>query len=302
MCSLVIGPSLAIGQDNEPRSCTKTAKVAFAACQHEADDDFLIAKGNCKNLSDADGRAECKKEAKAARKERKKECKEQREARLEICEVLGEEAYDPQIAPAMFVDPAEIGKTVAPNPYFPLLRGRAWIYKGGTETVTVTVTDDIKVILGVTCAVIRDVVEDNGEVIEDTKDWFAQDINGNVWYFGEVVQDFEDGELVSIEGSWMAGVDGAKPGIIMKAAPAVGDLYRQEFYLGDAEDLAEVLNLNGSEVVPAAACDGDCLITKDFTPLEPDAVEHKYYARGMGKILEVNPETGERMELVEVRN
>jgi hypothetical protein len=288
--------------DNRPTgACTQTAEVALKACQYEALDDFWMAIGNCKNLSDPVARAECRDEARRALKEARKLCTEQFEARLELCEDLGEERYDPQIDPAMFVDPAEIGNTIAPNPYYPLVRGAMRIYRGGAETVTVTVTEDTKVILGVTCAVIRDVVEDNGEVIEDTKDWFAQDVHGNVWYFGEIAQDFEDGELVSIDGSWTAGADGAKAGIIMKAAPKVRKVYRQEFSLGNAEDAAEVISLAGSAEVPAASC-SDCLVTKDFTPIDPDAVEHKYYKPGVGLILEVNVETGERMELVEIRN
>lgn len=153
-----------------------------------------------------------------------------------------------------------------------------------------------------TCVVIRDVVEDDGEVIEDTKDWYAQDIHGNVWYFGEAVQDFENGELVSIDGSFTAGVNNAKAGIIMKAAPAVGDVYRQEFSLGNAEDAARVLSLTGSAAVPAARCRRDCLVTRDFTPLEPGVFERKFYAPGVGSILEVNPKTGKRLELVEIKN
>lgn len=281
-------------------SCTNTATAAFKACHSEAQDDFWIATGNCYNLSDPSTSKECSLEAKTTLKEDKALCGEQRVARLEICDALGGEPYDPEINPANFVDPAEIGKSIDSNRYFPLLRGRTWTYKGGTETNTVTVTNDTKTILGVPCAVVHDVVEDNGEVIEDTKDWFAQDRDGNVWYFGEISQEFEDGELVSINGSWKAGVEGAKAGIIMKAAPAVGDVYRQEFSLGNAEDMAEVLSLTGSATVPAASCDGNCLVTKEFTPLDPDAVENKYYALDVGQILVVNSETGEREELVEV--
>jgi len=281
--------------------CTNTANAAIKACRNEAKDDFWIAIGNCNNLSGPDEREECKEEADAALGEAREECRDQLDARLEICDALGEGPYDPQVNPADFVDPAEIGNGVAPNQFFPLVRGRTWVYEGGTETITVTVTGDTREILGVTVAVVHDVAEDNGEVVEDTKDWFAQDIHGNVWYFGEISQEFEDGELVSIEGSWTAGVEGAKPGLIMKADPKVGDVYRQEFSLGNAEDLAEVLSLTGSAAVPAASCNGNCLVTKDFTPLEPDVVENKYYAPGVGLVLEVNPETGERVELVEVK-
>jgi len=289
--------------DNDDASfCTKTAEAALKASQHEVQDDFWIAIGNCNNLSDPAAREQCKQEAKLARKEARRLSREQFEARLELCQAVGEAPYDHQIDPAMFVDPAEIGNTVAPNPYYPLIRGTTRIYRGGTETVTVTVTEDTKVILGVTVAVIRDIVEDNGEVIEDTKDWYAQDIHGNVWYFGESVKDFADGELVSIAGSFTAGVDGDKAGIIMKAAPAVGEVYRQEFSLGNAEDVAEFLSLTGSATVPAGTFNGNCWVTKDYTPIEPGIFATKYYAPGIGSILEVNSKTGERLELVEIRN
>jgi hypothetical protein len=287
------------GKEHGAKFCTKTTKAAFKACQHEVQDDYWVSIGNCNNLSE--GHKDCEQEARLLLKEGKQECSDQRAARLEVCGDLGETPYDPQIEPSMFVDPAEIGKTVAVNQYFPLIRGRTWVYKGGTETITVTVTNDTKVILGVTCAVVHDVVQDNGVVIEDTKDWYAQDSQGNVWYFGEISQDFDNGELAGIEGSWTAGAESAKPGFIMKAAPTVGDVYRQEFSLANAEDMAEVLSLTGSDTVPAATCTANCLITKDFTPITPDAVEHKYYAPGIGLILEVDPETGDRLELVEIK-
>lgn len=282
-------------------ACSLTAHAAFVGCQHEVEDDYWIAIGNCRNLSDDAASAACKREAVAARGESRTECAEQRQARLEVCEALGEAPYDPQIDPARFVDPARIGNGVAPNPFFPLVRGTTWIYRGGDETVTVTVTGNTRIILGVTVAEVRDLVEADGEVTEDTKDWYAQDIDGNVWYFGEISLNFEDGELADIEGSWTAGVEGAKPGMIMKAVPAVGDVYRQEFALGDAEDMAEVLSLTGAGAVPAASCNGGCLVTRDFTPLEPGVEEHKYYVPGIGLILEVDIETGERLELVEIQ-
>jgi hypothetical protein len=225
-------------------------------------------------------------------------CGEQFEARREVCGLLGEAPYDPRINPGNFVDPTQIGGTVSPNPYFPLVAGTTRMYSGGGQTITVSVTGLTKVIVGVACVVVRDIVEENGQVIEDTEDWFAQDVDGNVWYFGEIAQEFTNGELVSLQGSWKAGVDGAKPGIIMKASPQVGDAYRQEFALGRAEDLAQVLSLTGSATVPAASCNGNCVATRDFTPLDPGVVENKYYAPGIGLILEVNLETGTRVELV----
>ena len=203
-------------------------------------------------------------------------------------------AYAPTIDPANFVNPAEIGKTIEPNPYFLLLPGYTRIYKQDTETITVAVTTDTKEIMGVTCAVIHDVVEDNGEIIEDTYDWYAQDKDGNVWYFGEATQAFKDGET-STEGSWTAGVDGALPGVVMWAKPEVGEVYRQEYYATHAEDMGKVLSLSASATALAASCDGDCLLTEDTTPLEPDVLEHKYYAPDVGFILEIKPTTGERL-------
>src|SRR5215210_6519385 len=125
------------------------------------------------------------------------------------------------------------------SPYFPLKPGTTWIYEGTSdgevERNEVTVTDETRDLMGVTCVVVHDVVSINGEVVEDTIDWYAQDADGNVWYFGEESKDYEDGELVSTEGFWEAGVDGAQPGIVMLADPAVGNSYQQEYYAGEAE-------------------------------------------------------------------
>jgi hypothetical protein len=288
------------------KHCSKTAVYALSACKHEVKDDFWTSLGNCQNIADSIQRGECKQEAKSARTEGREECKEQYDARRDLCEALGEAPYAPEFEPANFVDPLQIGAAVTPNPYFPLEQGRSWTYAGGDEVITVTVTDKTKLIGGVTCLVVNDRVEEDGDVIEDTDDWYAQDIDGNVWYCGEIARDFEttdgddDPELVSIDGSWKAFRNSAKPGILMKAAPQVGEVYRQEFALGDAEDAAEVLSTTSSDTVPAAACANNCVVTKDFTPIEPDAFEHKYYAPGVGLILEVNPETGERVELTTV--
>ena len=211
---------------------------------------------------------------------------------------VGDEPYEPVINPADFV--AQID-----NQYLPLTPGTTMIYEGesedGSERIEVEVTQDTKEILGVTCTIVRDRVWVDGELEEDTFDWFAQDKDGNVWYFGEDSKEYEDGVVTSTEGSWESGVDGAKPGILMKANPQVGDAYRQEYYEDEAEDLAEVLSLNES----ASVAYGDfenCLKTQEWTPLEPDVVEEKYYAPGFGVVLEVAVKGGsERIELVEVK-
>ncbi len=288
---------------NGANFCTRTTNAAIKACSFEGADKFWIAQGKCNNLSTQFERKKCLEEAGDAQSMKEMECKAQFEARLGVCKAVGEAPYDPKIIPSMFVDPAEIGKSVKPNKCFPLIPGRSLIYKGGTETITVTVTTDTKEIEGVTCAVVRDVVETEGEVKEDTTDWFAQDTQGNVWYFGEIVQNLEDGELVNLAGSWKAGVNGAKIGIAMKANPLVKGVYRQKLLLGEAEDVAKVLSVTASAQAAAASCSADCMLTKDYTPISPDKIEYKYYAPGIGFVLEVDPATGQRgVELVEIKN
>ncbi len=203
-----------------------------------------------------------------------------------------DETYNPEINPANFVAAVD-------NPLYPLVPGTKLVYREGSETIEVSVTRDTKQILGVTCVVVRDTVSVDGEVSEDTFDWFAQDKDGNVWYFGEDTKEYEDGKVVSTEGSWEAGVGGAKPGYVMLAAPKVGDTYRQEYFPCHAEDMAEVLSLDESVSVPYGNLE-NCLKTRDYSPLEPAANENKYYCPGLGVALEVNVNTGGRGELVEV--
>ena len=136
------------------------------------------------------------------------------------------------------------------------------------------------------------------ELVEDTYDWYAQDHEGNVWYFGEETAEYEDGEIVSTAGAWEAGVDGALPGIAMEADPTVGDSYRQEYYPGEAEDMAEVVQTGVSEEVAFGAFD-DLIVIEEWTPLEPEVVEEKSYALGVGVVLETTVQGGSgRIELI----
>ena len=205
--------------------------------------------------------------------------------------------YRKEIDPANFVDRVD-------NWYFPLMPGTTFVYEGETADGTVHtedyVTHETKQVLGVTCVVVRNRVIENGDLVEETFDWYAQDKDGNVWYFGEDAKEYEAGVVVSTEGSWKAGVDGAMPGIIMEANPQVGDFYRQEYYKGEAEDMAEVLSLTESASVIYGSFD-NLLMTREWTLLEPGVVEHKYYAPSVGLILEIMVEGGsERVELVEI--
>ena len=190
--------------------------------------------------------------------------------------------YAPELDPADFVD-------VVDNPYFPLAVGSTWVYEGTSdgeaERVEIEVLDERREILGISATVVRDVVYVSDAVVEDTFDWYAQDREGNVWYLGEAVKDIEDGEVVSTDGSFEVGVDGALPGIVMLADPEVGDAYRQEFYEGEAEDLGEVLPVDATREVAAGSYDR-VVVTEDWNPLDPEPVEEKSYAPGVGLIFE----------------
>lgn len=206
-----------------------------------------------------------------------------------------------EIAETQAIDPADFVDKVD-NPYFPLMPGTTYVYEGetdeGVERVEDYVTRETRNIMGVTCIVVRDRVTLDGELVEETFDWYAQDKDGNVWYFGEDSKEYEGGEVVSTKGSWEAGVDGAQPGIIMQANPQIGVSYRQEYYKGEAEDMAEVISLTESASVPFGSFD-NLLMTKDWTPLEPGIAEHKYYAKGIGLVLEETVEGGTgRIELL----
>ena len=188
--------------------------------------------------------------------------------------------YAPRLDPADFVD-------VIDNPYLPLLVGSRWVYEGDSdgrpERIEVVVTDERRRIDGIVATVVRDTVHVDGELVEDTYDWFAQDREGNVWYLGEASNDYEGGVNISREGSWEHGVDGAIGGIVMLADPTVGDAYRQEFLAGEAEDLGEVIKV-GETLTTGLDTYTDVIVTEDWTPLEPEVVEHKWYAPGIGKV------------------
>ena len=212
---------------------------------------------------------------------------------------LGTKQPPSQIDPGNFV-------SVIDNPYFPLTPGTTFIYRGESDGVptreVMTVTQETKVILGVTTTIVYHIAYEDGVLVEETFDWFAQDVDGNVWYFGEDTKELdENGNVISTAGSWEAGVDGAEAGIIMEANPQIGDRYHQEFYRGEAEDQAKVLELDASICV-RYGCFDNVLVTKEWTRLEPGVVEHKYYAEGVGFIYGVMVKGGEEyIELVRVR-
>jgi hypothetical protein len=190
------------------------------------------------------------------------------------------------------------------NPSFPLRPGTTLGYTGTADgeraTDTVKVTRQTKTILGIKAVVVLDVATSGGKPSEKTYDWYAQDKRGNVWYLGEDSFDSKHGKWVRNDGSWQAGVNGAKAGIIMEGHPRVGDTYRQEYYKGHAVDVGRVLRTGVSVTVPYGRFRG-ALQTRDWSPLEPGVVEHKYFARGIGEVKSVMVKGGaEHMVLVSV--
>jgi hypothetical protein len=299
------------------RFCTATATAMLESCKGEGEPDYWKLVAICINLEDDEERSECFDEATAERRENAQLCQAQYLARRRVCDAVGERRYDPDFDPALFDN--DFTRLTNPNRYLPLRIGNRWDYRGPAETTVVTVLNKTKLIDDVTCIVVNDKVSENGQLVEDTDDWFAQARNGDVYYCGEQVKDYEvfegdtpkEAELVSIEGSFKAGNDeGDKPGIIFRGSPTQGEVYRQEFSVGNAEDVAEVLtttyafgrNAELDRFVPKVLadlfCPGDCVVTKELNPHEPGLFELKYFAPRLGMFLEVNPASGEVNRLV----
>lgn len=192
------------------------------------------------------------------------------------------------------------------NPWWPMEPGTRWTYREideereELEVVVVVTTETREIANGITARVVRDTVTMDGEIVEDTFDWYAQDDQGNVWYLGEDTAEFEDGEIVTRSGSFEAGVDGALPGIVMPADPRPGLRYRQEYAAGEAEDNGEILALDQMVEVPYDQFDG-ALLTADSDALEPDVLEYKLYVRDIGPVLALGISGGAgREELVDM--
>jgi hypothetical protein len=200
--------------------------------------------------------------------------------------------YQPRIRPANFQSQVD-------NPWWPLVPGTVFRYvesKGEERNDgVVIVTAERKTIMGVECVVVHDQVSHQGRVLEDTNDWYAQDRQGNVWYFGEDSRAFDDKGHVSTEGSWEAGVNGAQPGIVMPAQPTPGPAYRQEYLKGHAEDMGQILATNDTVSVPFGQFSA-ALQTKEWSELEAGS-DRKWYARGIG-FVRAQAEDGEITELV----
>lgn len=194
---------------------------------------------------------------------------------------------------------------VIDNPYLPFVPGSKWVYEATLEDGTVEhneieVLQETRMVNGVAATVVHDTVLVNGELKEETFDWYAQDKDGNVWYLGEEVDNYENGQLVDHAGSWEWGVDGALPGIMMWADPSahLNEEYYQEFYAGEAEDMGQVQSVSESVTVPFGSFD-KVVKTYDFSTADPDLKENKFYASGIGVIQEIDLTAGEQVVLIE---
>ena len=211
----------------------------------------------------------------------------------------------PQGSEPVKLDPADF-TTKIDNPYWPMSPGSKWVYsetdtQGTHEKVVVQVTNRTKTIAnGIDARVIRDTATENGQPVEVTDDWYAQDSAGNIWYLGEATAEYKNGKVTSTAGSFEAGVDGAQAGIAMPANPEPGMDYRQEYYKGVAEDRGAVITVGEEQVqVPFGHFDTDVLMTRDLVPLEPKVQELKFYAPDVGPLLSVHTDgAGGRAELV----
>ncbi len=213
--------------------------------------------------------------------------------------VWAAEAYAPVINPADF-------STSIDNPFFNLPVGKIMHFNAktedGVETTEIVVTNEKRTLMGVETVVYWDRVYLNGKLKEETRDFLAQHRNGDVWYFGEEVDNYEDGKLKDHHGAWLAGVDGAQPGIWMKADPKVGETYKEEYYAGKAEDMAKVVSVSETVETPLGTFE-NCIKTDNTTPLEPKVLESKFYCREIGgQALELDVAEGIRDELVKIEN
>ncbi len=206
----------------------------------------------------------------------------------------------PQGSEAVKLDPAEF-TTRIDNPYWPMAPGSKWVYSetdttGTKQKVVVEVTDKTKVIAnGVEARVVHDVVTEDGQPVEVTDDYYAQDKDGTIWYMGEDTAEYENGKVTTREGSFEAGKDGAQAGVIMPANPRDGMIFRQEYLKGEAEDEGEILSTNEQVQAPFGYYKG-ALLARDTTPLEPKVTEYKLYAKDVGPVLVVQTSGGSGRE------
>ena len=311
---------------HDSSNCERSASSMLRACYYDVRDDLNETFASCQHIADRGDRWACYASAYSAKSEDSEECGAVHEARLEACAVLDEDRYDPDplLDPAnFFVDPNEDpGLT---NPYISVEEGHTYVLRAGEidedsgvmvpeELVIVHVTGETRDVLDVPCRIVVDIVfeveEEDGEVeytvVEATDDLFALNTAGEVFYCGEVSRNFEDGVLRDLDGSFEAGIEWAKAGTLMLWTPIPGLAHRTEFAPGEAEDIIQYVTTEGGptedqgDEVEGFECDGGCLQTFDFAPLDPESTEFKFYLPDIGFVLAVGMEDGEVVEREEL--
>lgn len=317
-CAMIAAFTIPALANDDTGACSKTSDLMQKACRAESRDDHLVAKAICWNESEHYEKRECLQEAREEYAETREACGDVFEAREEVCEDIGQDPYDPSFEVEDFE--TSLSNLTMPNLHFPLTVGHTWTF-GGDEEIHIEVLDETKHIDDITCFVVQDVVTEDGLLVEDTDDWFAVSrLDGAIWYCGEEVKDYEyfEGdmpsvpELTAIDGSFKVERDGDRAGVFFPGNQLeVGDVFRQEYSLGNAEDVGEVLSTTYSygddealdQLVPQAVaellCNDDCIVIGEYTPLEPDVFERKYFAPGIGNFLATNPPEGESVQLID---
>lgn len=289
-------------------ACTKHANLLYRACLADRKDDLLVHRADCAYVTPREDAQECRAEARAEADEKAEECSDVHEARLDLCDLLGQGRFDIEFDPADIVDPNDIGVSVDPSPYFPLTAGYTHVIITDDEVVVFTATEEVREVGGLPCRVIRDIGFEEGEddegnieyeAVEVTRDWYAQNLDGDVIYCGENTYEVEDGLVDNTDGSFANGTDRARAGTLVRGTPAVGEADRQEMATDEAEDFVEYVSLAASPSdeeggeAEAFPCDGGCLQTLEVNPHDAGQAEYKYYLPGTGFVLATKLEDGE---------
>lgn len=291
-----IGSAAPVSAPAGNHPCERANKALLVSTCRKAESEFWLRVAQC--LSEP-GASVVQGIKDAARDWRSAEATAQAvfQARAQACALLGHVLYQPHIDPLEFTAP--VG-----NPWYPLLPGRTLVREKhtaeGLERIETSVLEGTVDVGGVECRTVREYETVDGELTEDTLNWVAVRQDHTVWYFGEQALEYEDGFLERFDGSWRFGDKGALPGILVPGHPVVGDVYRQEFLLGNAEDMARVVRLDDTVTVPAGTFE-HCLVIEEWDPLEPFEFFLSFIAPGVGLVLEIDQTTGERSELVEIR-
>ena len=325
------------GANDDIGACSEHAALLLRACFADRRAGFLVHKADCVYVTSAEDERECRIDARSERAEKGEECEDVYEARLDLCDLVGEERYDLEFEPADFVDPNDIGNGVVANQYWPLSAGHTHVIVAESEddegdlvkeVVVVTATEEVRDVGGIPCRVIRDLVfeeaDDGGDVeyeaLEATQDWYGQigpagaargiGDEGDTVYCGENTFEVDDGLIDNTDGSFANGAARARAGFLVRQHPVIGMGDRQEMATDEAEDYVRYENLattpsddEGGDLDPPLACDGGCLQTFEINPHDPDHAEYKYYLPGTGFVLATKLDedglpTGEREEVV----